>query len=516
MSCHRRRVSNTFFVSNSMTPRNAKQLIRSFHQLLLTTLLLFVLSSCSNDSDDDIVPPEEVNFEILVPRNFLNGIGSELKLSAFINNEDVSDIISWSTSNQAIATIDNTGQLMAVDNGNFTVTAQLGDQTELVSLEVFPVSGSGSSSMDIAFISFLKKFSIPGGVFAISKGEKLVANKAYGLSDLSGGIMMGPTNLFRVASVSKPITGVAVMKLISEGKLAMTDKAFDILADLIKDVEVEDERIRSITIFQLLHHTAGWDRNLVSDPMFDQERIKNGLGIDTPPTASQVVQWLAGEQLQFDPGAKFAYHNLTYVVLGRVIEAVTGKTYEQYVQEEVFAPMGITTARIARTKFEERFEGEVVYDYRNQSSPAIFDPSINAKEPYGGMGGVEAMDAHGGWVMSVPDLARFGVHVDGNEGVPDLLSAEFHSEMIADPGFSYGAGWFLNPGNYNHSGGMPGTASVLWVDESRKFIIAGALNGTPIFGTQENADFFNEYVSGFLNVASSFNTFSDEDLFDIY
>ncbi|MEQ9423076.1 MAG: serine hydrolase [Cyclobacteriaceae bacterium] len=486
---------------------------------ILSFCLMVMFISCSSGDDDDDnndVEPEPDVLELRVPRDFLTGVGSNLKLSAFQGTTDVSSKVTWATSNPAIATINEFGQITAVENGRFSVSAKIDDQTKSASLEVFPVAGDGTTSMDLAFISFLRKFQIPGGVYGVIRNEKLVALRAYGVSDQSAGTQMEPENLFRVASVSKPITGVATMKLIEEGKLNLNDKAFEILGDLIADVAVKDSQIFDITINQLLHHTAGWDRGQVSDPMFNQERILSGLGLNRPATATEVVQWLATQRLNFPPGSRYAYHNLTYLVLGRVIEAVTGQTYEEYVQQAVFEPAGALSPRTAKTKLEERFEDEVRYHYRNQSSPAIFDPTINALEPYGGMGAVEPMDSHGGWVLSIADLARFGVAVDGEPGVPDILSANSHAQMISDPGSGYGAGWFLNPGNHNHTGGMPGTAAVLWVDASRNFIIVGALNGTPIFGTQENSDFFSEYVSTFINIAISLNPRDDVDLFEKY
>ena len=112
-------------------------MLQATHLFLRYFSLIFffgiILISCSNETDDDdVIPPQERNFEVRVPRNFLNGIGSQLKLSAFINNEDVSDTIEWSTNNQNLATIDQTGQVLAIGNGTFR--AEVVSFEELVAL----------------------------------------------------------------------------------------------------------------------------------------------------------------------------------------------------------------------------------------------------------------------------------------------------------------------------------------------------------------------------------------------
>ena len=108
----------------------------------------------------------------------------------------------------------------------------------------------------------------------------------------------------------------------------------------------EDPRLAEITIRQLLNHTAGWDSNQSFDPMFQSVRIAESLGVSPPALAEHVICFMKGHSLDFSPGERYAYSNLGYALLGRVIEAKAGQRYEEYVQKHVFSPLNIQRSRI--------------------------------------------------------------------------------------------------------------------------------------------------------------------------
>src|SRR5262249_39849061 len=148
-----------------------------------------------------------------------------------------------------------------------------------------------------------------------------------------------PTSRFRIASISKPITAVAVFRLIERGKLKLDDKVFSIVKVVphLEPGKRPDPRLARITVRHCLQHTAGWDRSRGFDPMgaAAAEQTARALGIKLPVRPQDIIRYTLGRPLDFDPGTAFAYSNFGYCVLGRVIEAVSGESYARYVTREV-------------------------------------------------------------------------------------------------------------------------------------------------------------------------------------
>jgi CubicO group peptidase (beta-lactamase class C family) len=121
---------------------------------------------------------------------------------------------------------------------------------------------------DLRIQRFMKEWNIDGASVAIAKDGKLIYNKGFGYSDRAHTQHTSADGLFRIASVSKPITAIAIMKLVEERKLSLNDKVFGRSAILNKDYyldAINDPRLYSITIQQLLEHTSGWDRDVPMD-----------------------------------------------------------------------------------------------------------------------------------------------------------------------------------------------------------------------------------------------------------
>jgi CubicO group peptidase (beta-lactamase class C family) len=339
-----------------------------------------------------------------------------------------------------------------------------------------------AAAFDREVVAFMSARKIPGGALAVVKDRRLVYARGYGWADRDAKVPVKPNSLFRIASVSKPITGVAVMKLVEQGKLDLDAKAFPLLnlqpaAMSFRDPE---PRLRDITIRQLLQHTGGWDRAKSFDPMFRSARIAKANLTPPPATAVDVIRYMLSRELDFDPGTRYAYSNFGYCVLGRLIEKVTGQTYEQFVREKILAPIGVTRMRIGASLEGKQASGEVRY-YANDTAmaPNVFPAGPpEVPWPYGGFH-LEAMDAHGGWIASVIDLARFAAALDDPQQSP-LLKPETFATMYEPPPAPvsrnsdgtlesryYGCGWMVRPAkregkaNYWHAGSLPGTATLL-------------------------------------------------------
>ncbi len=388
---------------------------------------------------------------------------------------------------------------------------------------VGPVTGIGVEEIDAFAQSFVQEWDILGAQFAVAREGKLVVATAYGFVDRARSDTLGLENVFRVASVSKPITGVAVMKAFDDGLLALDAKVFvELLADLVPPEGPADPRLRDITVDHLLHHAGGFDQVGDTELLLRTKEVAEVMGVANPPDSDAIVGFVTRQPLGFSPGSDTRYTNVSYVTLGRVLERVSGQSYEAFVREHVFLPMGLTRPRLGGPLLEDRLPGEVEYDSRGERWPSIFDGQTTADAPYGGLH-LAGFDAASAWVMSAVDLARMGLSVDGRPGVPDLLSPTAHSIMLTDgaPGSpSYGAGWALVSADvaaslgldrvafWEHTGAMPGTTSYLAVREDG-VTLAVVMN-------QVDGDFLTDLARGFHRAVADVRTWPDRDLFARY
>ena len=226
----------------------------------------------------------------------------------------------------------------------------------------------------------------------------------------------------------------------------------------------------------LLRHRGGWDRAKSFDPMFRQTIVAKHVGKSTPVGPEDIIRYMLTKPLDHDPGAKYAYSNFGYSLLGRIIEEVTGRDYERYVLDEVLRPLKITTMKIGSTRLEELGSRETRYYTRSgQKMNSILEPGKQVTEPYGRWH-LESFDAHGGWISSAPDLIRFASAFDDPDRCP-LMPAERIRQMfvpIDDKEVDqvnlhryYGCGWSIvlweRGRRYNafHSGLLAGTSTMV-------------------------------------------------------
>lgn len=337
-----------------------------------------------------------------------------------------------------------------------------------------------AEAFDEAMNQFMAERKIPGGSLAVVKDRRLVYACGYGWADREKQEPVKPESLFRIASISKPITAVAIMKLVETGKLeldAPVTKWIDFKPVLMKG-EQADPRIAQITIRHCLHHTGGWDRDKSGDPMFRSTETARAVGMPEPARQEAIIRYMLGKPLDFAPGQRYAYSNFGYCLLGRVIEKISGLSYEKFVQQQVLGPAKIRRMRLGASLENERAEGEVKYYTPNNRQGSSVFPSHPGKvpAPYGSFC-LEAMDSHGGWLASAVDLARFAAALDAPENAclnPKSLGLLYEPPAppvghkpdgtLAD--HFYGCGWDVRPtkngkANYWHNGSLPGTFTML-------------------------------------------------------
>jgi CubicO group peptidase (beta-lactamase class C family) len=273
-----------------------------------------------------------------------------------------------------------------------------------------PVTGRdapGLEAFDRAMIEFMQARGIPAGALAVLKDGRLVLEHGYGHADHAGKLALPANAPFRLASLSKPITAAAIWKLIREGKLRLDTHLLDVLAVTPPAGQRRDRRWKDITIQHLLKHQGGWDRKAAFDPMFRALKIARALGKPGPAGAEDIIRYMAGEPLQFDPGTRTAYSNFGFILLGRVIERVSGRTYGDYVRQEILAPVGVRGVELGRTLPADRNPREPFYADPGKGRDVMHPASRQRVPTPDGTFYLEAMDANGGLIAPAADYARF-------------------------------------------------------------------------------------------------------------
>jgi CubicO group peptidase (beta-lactamase class C family) len=288
---------------------------------------------------------------------------------------------------------------------------------------------------------FMEEHEVPGLSVAFAHLGKPSFQAAFGMADEGAGEALTTDHLFRIASISKPLTAVGVFMLIEQGKLKPGDKVLGPsgLLAIGRDVKLGDG-VADITVHHLLTHTCGGWKNDGDDPMFRHPELDH---------AELIERTLRDQPLKHAPGDNYAYSNFGYCLLGRVIEKVGGKPYADFMRESVLTPCGIERMKIAGNTLADRLPGEVVYHGRNGEDPYRMN--------------VRRMDAHGGWLASPADLVKFLIRADGSAQPSDLLkAASFKSMMTATKANAgYASGWAVNAvPNRWHGGSLPGTATI--------------------------------------------------------
>lgn len=333
--------------------------------------------------------------------------------------------------------------------------------------------------------TYMTAHSIPGVSIAITKQERLVFAKGFGYADTATGEAVHPNHLFRIASVSKPMTSIAIMKLIEQGKFSLSSKVFGSSALLGKTygTKAYGQRVLAITVQQLLEHTSGFS-NDGGDPMFMNYNLNQ----------KDLISWVLDNRTPKNvPGSTYEYLNFGYILLGRIIEKISGQTYELFLRNHIFnyAPQ---TSRmvIGGDTFADKKPGEVTYY-----------PS-NAYNLH-----VRRMDANGGWIARPIDLVAIMTKVDKSYFKADILNSSTITTMwtgsSANPG--YGKGWILDSSYKGHNGAMSGTISFL-VRRNNGLSYAFTVN------TRPDDDGFAFTLKGVMDkIVSDVSTWPTYDLF---
>jgi CubicO group peptidase (beta-lactamase class C family) len=270
---------------------------------------------------------------------------------------------------------------------------------------------------------------------------------------------------FRIASISKLVTAVAIMKLQEDGKLSVNDKVFGpdgILNDSCY-CHPRDKRAFSISVAHLLSHEGGWSQRF-GDQMFMPLVVSQQMKVSLPVDTKTIIRFALNKRLHFTPGSGRSYSNLGYSILGLVIEKISGLPYEVYCRTQILEPLGIYDMMLAKNLQSEKAPFEVTY-YEPAGwplKPSVYGTGEMVPVRYGG-NDIETLGGAGSWLATSPDLMRLLLAVDGFNNRPDFLSQESISFMT-DMNNNYApVGWkstIIN-GIWTRTGSFSGTAGMM-------------------------------------------------------
>ena len=312
---------------------------------------------------------------------------------------------------------------------------------------------------------YLRKWEMKGASVAIMRNDSLIFAKGYGWADEEEEIKMEAGHILRMASVSKLITAIGIMKLQDEGRLNIKNKVFGpegVMKDSDLDTLIRHSAYEHLTIEHLLRHQGGFYR----DPLFSSKDVMNQMRLDHPPTADDFFRLILPKRLRYKPGTTHRYSNFGYLLLSRIIEHVTGKSYEQYIKEEILAPAGCYDMHIAGNYYEDRRENEVRYYTHGGEGQFIeeYTGSGNLVERSYGGNNIPLLSGAGAWCGSTAELARLVASIDGRDEVPDIISKKAVDQMIEYFDQStFSLGWNdTTPGvGWSRTGTFSGTSAII-------------------------------------------------------
>ncbi len=320
------------------------------------------------------------------------------------------------------------------------------------------------TKIDNSFKNFLRKWQLTGFSVAIAKNGNLLYAKGFGYANKEEQIYTQPYNIYRIASVSKLITATAVMKLVEDDKLSLDTKVFG-PSGILNDecfLHYKDSRVEDITVKNLLNHSAGWSTRW-GDQMFIKDVIAKSLNKELPVSLQDIVVFALSKKLHFKPGDHSSYSNLGYSILQLVIEHVTNESYEEYVKQNIFKPIGIVNAYIANNFDNQRYEDEVrYYEVPEAEMVKPYDGNDSLVLKSRGGNDIHTLGAAGGWVISSVDLIKFLLAFDTRSNQKGILNQNSILQMVEHEGnfHPFGWRWVMANGKWWRSGSFPGTSAL--------------------------------------------------------
>ncbi len=268
----------------------------------------------------------------------------------------------------------------------------------------------------------------------VAQKGQVIYKKAFGMANLELDVKMQPDMIFRIGSITKQFTAVAILQLMEQGKLSLQD-------DITKFIPDYPTQGHTITIEHLLTHTSG------IQSYTGMEKFGDIMRKDMKP--EELIAFFKNEPMEFAPGTKWNYNNSGFFLLGYIIEKITGKTYPQYLEENFFQPLGMTHS----------YYGDDSKIIKNRASG--YQPGPNGVENASPLSMTLPYSA-GSIQSTVGDLFKWHQAVHAYKLVKkENLEKAFTEYKLSDGnGTKYGYGWFLGDikgsATIEHGGGING------------------------------------------------------------
>lgn len=297
-----------------------------------------------------------------------------------------------------------------------------------------PAPSKAEDAVDRFIRAEMDKRHIPGLSLAIVKNGRLVKARGYGFADLEQGTAATPETVYDLGSIGKSFTATAVMILVERGRIGLDDKIRRHLPDL--PAAWDDVRVRN-----LLNHTSGIP-DYTSAPGLDWKRDY---------TPDELIALAAARPPHFDPGQRWRYVNTNYLLLDRIVEAVSGQTWDAFLAGEVFAPLGMAATR--------RQTQDVVL---HRAAPYDGDSKTRTFRNTGYMSPTLFVNGSGGLLSTVLDLARWDAALYGDRIVKQSTLRQMWQRTtlpdgtVKNYGFGHDVEEFQGRPWIGHSGALPG------------------------------------------------------------
>lgn len=273
-----------------------------------------------------------------------------------------------------------------------------------------------TKKIDKIILNEFKDKNGPGGVFMVTKNGKPIYEKAFGKANIELNVDLTTESVFQLGSMTKQFTAIAILILEEQGKLD-TKQA---ISKYIPDYPSGD----SITLHHLLTHTSG---------IKDFTRMKSLKDIaQKEMTPKMMVDFFKNEPVDFKPGEKFDYNNSGYVLLGYIIEIVSGETYEDYIKKHIFEKVGMNNSRY---NTDRQIISKRAYGYQKKESGYVNKTVINFSIPF----------ASGALMSTLSDMLKWQNALNQNILLKSENSQKAFSKYKLNNGeeFTYGYGWHI-------------------------------------------------------------------------
>ena len=311
---------------------------------------------------------------------------------------------------------------------------------------------SSLPEMDQVVDSFMTFWHLRGVSLSISRNDSLLYARGYGKADTVNPMTPGTT--LRLASVSKLLTAVGIMRLQEKAMLFLDSPVFGPYGILNEyDSHIRDDNYYLITVEHLLRHQAGFTSR-GGDPVFSPY-----------PSREELLKKQLSRSLYYEPGTTQEYSNFGFLLLSLIIEKVSGLPYEDFMQQEVFAPARCYGFRLAGNYLKDRHPGESRYHMHPEAvqSPS-FDGRFAAVEKCYGGNNISGSLGAGGWTGSAVELSRLVSTIDGKGPLEDILlpfSVKQMTNYYDTETFSLGWNDTKPGGEWTRSGSFSGTQALV-------------------------------------------------------